>query len=383
MGGYVGTETNHPFHLITNYTARVTISTSGYAGFGSTTPAARVHISNSNAREALRVYLDGNTTNYLSMWQGTGAGVIDPIGTGVLQLGYDQTTNVTMGVSSTGTNNSAKIGIGTNSPLTKLDVRGDFVLDAGTNPVLYTGTGSGELNRFLLVSNSPGFGSASGLKAGGVLVSDSFAYASPGKNDLIVKGNVGIGATSPQALQVNASLTSESSTGTSNIRIGMLAGTPRIILDHASGTPFEIDNASGRFRIYTPSAERFTITSSGQVGIGTISPDAKLAVKGQIHAEEVKVDLSVPVPDYVFAKDYKLPSLEEIQSYIEANQHLPEVPSAKEMEEKGINVGEMNLLLLKKVEELTLHLITLNKVIIEQGEEIKQLKTESSQSKEK
>lgn len=100
--------------------------------------------------------------------------------------------------------------------------------------------------------------------------------------------------------------------------------------------------------------------SAGNVGIGTSAPDAKLAVKGQVHAQEVKVDLLGAIaPDYVFEKNYRLMSLEEIKNYIEANKHLPEVPSAIEMEKNGLLIGEMNLLLLKKVEELTLHLIQL------------------------
>ncbi|MFC5282640.1 hypothetical protein [Pedobacter alpinus] len=98
---------------------------------------------------------------------------------------------------------------------------------------------------------------------------------------------------------------------------------------------------------------------AGNVGIGTPNPDEKLTVKGKIHAEEVRVDLSVPGPDYVFEKQYKLTPLAEIQKYISVNKHLPEVPSAKEMEQNGINLSEMNMLLLKKVEELTLHLINL------------------------
>ena len=100
---------------------------------------------------------------------------------------------------------------------------------------------------------------------------------------------------------------------------------------------------------------------NGNVGIGTKMPDEKLTVKGKIHAEEVRVDLAVPGPDYVFDKDYPLTPLTEIQTYIQENKHLPEVPSAKEMEEKGINLSEMNMLLLKKIEELTLHLIEKDK----------------------
>jgi hypothetical protein len=99
----------------------------------------------------------------------------------------------------------------------------------------------------------------------------------------------------------------------------------------------------------------------GYVGIGTNDPDARLTVKGHIHAEEVRVDLNVPGPDYVFEENYNLLSLSEIEAFIKQNKHLPEVPSAKEMEQNGINLSEMNMLLLKKVEELTLYVIELKK----------------------
>ncbi|MEJ7655097.1 MAG: Ig-like domain-containing protein, partial [Chloroflexia bacterium] len=93
--------------------------------------------------------------------------------------------------------NSANVGIGTTTPIQKLDVRGNLLLEANANPILYTGTGVAELNRYLHLLNSPGAQSASGLKVGGMLVSDAYSFANPGKNDLIVKGNVGIGTASP------------------------------------------------------------------------------------------------------------------------------------------------------------------------------------------
>ncbi len=102
--------------------------------------------------------------------------------------------------------------------------------------------------------------------------------------------------------------------------------------------------------------------TNGSVGIGTNVPDAKLTVKGNIHTNEVKVDLQGAVaPDYVFYDNYKLKKLEEVQRYIEKYGHLPNIPSAKEMKQQGINLKEMNLKLLEKIEELTLYILMQNK----------------------
>jgi hypothetical protein len=102
---------------------------------------------------------------------------------------------------------------------------------------------------------------------------------------------------------------------------------------------------------------KMTILPSGFVGIGTTTPDSKLAVNGTVHAREVKIDLNVPAPDYVFEEKYKIMPLAEVNSYIAVHKHLPEIPSAADMEKNGVTLGEMNMKLLKKVEELTLYLI--------------------------
>lgn len=107
-----------------------------------------------------------------------------------------------------------------------------------------------------------------------------------------------------------------------------------------------------------------TVTSfpNGNVGIGTImtnNPNSyKLAVNGKIGAKEVQVEnTSSTWADYVFEPDYKLLPLEELERYIKANSHLPEIPSQKDIEKYGHKLGEMDVLLLKKIEEITLYLI--------------------------
>ncbi|GGH00649.1 hypothetical protein [Pedobacter zeae] len=99
-----------------------------------------------------------------------------------------------------------------------------------------------------------------------------------------------------------------------------------------------------------------SIRPNGNVGIGTITPEEKFTVNGKIKANEIRVNGS-GAPDYVFEPGYKVETLEALESYIKANKHLPEVPSAKEFERDGMAIGEMNKLLLKKIEELTLYII--------------------------
>jgi hypothetical protein len=133
-----------------------------------------------------------------------------------------------------------------------------------------------------------------------------------------------------------------------------------------------------------------SINDDLNVGIGSTNPDSKLTVKGKIHAEEVKIDLAVPA-DYVFEKyylgqsslkpDYTLLTLSEVEKFTQANHHLPNVPSAKEIKENGLLLGKMSNVLLQKIEELTLYSIEQQKTIDKQAIAIERLEKENQSFK--
>ncbi len=104
----------------------------------------------------------------------------------------------------------------------------------------------------------------------------------------------------------------------------------------------------------------FKVNLNGNIGIGTTSPGYKLEVNGTIRSKMVIVE-ATGWPDYVFRPGYELRSLPETEAFIKAHGHLPEIPSAQQVEEEGQHLGEVQQLLLKKIEELTLYMIELKK----------------------
>jgi hypothetical protein len=158
------------------------------------------------------------------------------------------------------------------------------------------------------------------------------------------------------------------------------SGTPfdAMIVDVASFNTGANAAASSYFKVRDIGAANyvpFIIKGDGKVGIGSVNPDEKLTVNGSIHAKEVRIDTSIPA-DYVFQKyytgtstlkaDYVMPTLEEVAQYTKENNHLPNIPSAEQMQKEGVKLGEMNNLLLQKIEELTLY-------VIEQQKKLKEL----------
>jgi len=135
----------------------------------------------------------------------------------------------------------------------------------------------------------------------------------------------------------------------------LLTGDYWLVTNNSKG--FEPPNPSELSSIYLNTHKYKGVL----IGTDTNVAGYLLAVNGKILCEELKVKLYNEWPDYVFSKNYPLPSLPETDRYIRENGRLPGVPSAQEMKENGMNVGEMNALLLKKVEELTVHLIAMQK----------------------
>lgn len=186
------------------------------------------------------------------------------------------------------------LGVGTTTPGAKLEVKGAAILDAGGNAKLYTGTGTAELNRSLELLNSLGNATSSGLKAGGVLVADNYTFATPGKNDLVVKGRLAVatpaagatlhvnggGAIGPFApSNVQGSLNVCGSSAELGFVRRNLTAWPS---SPAAGDRFVWYNPDGVARLWTQvNGDLMVVKSNGSVGLGVIDPQLRLEISGR------------------------------------------------------------------------------------------------------
>lgn len=183
-------------------------------------------------------------------------------------------------------------------------------------------------------------------------------YCNSGSAMLIAAGtgNVGIGTDNPtEKLTVQ---TLNNSYGISHLGEG-----GNILSTRIGGTSAGIGTFSNtNMRIFCNSTSAMLIAAAtGNVGIGTDNPTYKLSVNGNIRSKEVVVEIGWA--DYVFDKEYKLRSLPEVENYIKEHNHLPGIPSAKEIETNGLQLGDTQKKMMEKIEELTLYIIEMKKEI--------------------
>ena len=212
--------------------------------------------------------------------------------------------------------------------------------------------------------------------SGGTRIGNDVYFKDRG-NSFIASGNFGIGTTNPLAkLEVrNGNIIVRNFENRLNESAIMIAHSISIGEYDTFGTSVRTFTESADANTYalqfftqqshqTGQTEKLRIQGNGNVGIGTTKPDSKLTVAGNIHAQEVKVTVNAGA-DFVFKNDYNLPSLDSVDKFIKKHNHLPEIASAEVMKKEGLNLSEMNIKLLQKVEEMTLYMIEQNKQIID------------------
>jgi hypothetical protein len=237
-----------------------------------------------------------------------------------------------------------------------------------------------------------------------------FAVKAFSQNTFPATGNVGIGTSSPTTnLQITGSNSSSSvaigvnltntaasgkaqysasnnngkgidfgifgsTAGNGLANSGTLGGNvPLVLITDGNVANGGTNPISFRVGGYSAAQEKVRITANGNVGIGTLTPTEMLTVAGNVSAKEIKV-IATAGADFVFEQDYNLPSLKNLETYIITNKHLPDIASANEMVHNGLNLGELNIKLLQKIEELTLHLIRQEKEVGQLRKQIEGIK---------
>jgi hypothetical protein len=261
--------------------------------------------------------------------------------------------------------NAAGIGIGNSTPAFKLDISGSTRISSG-NSLYVGGQTDASQNGVRLHYN----GTSAYVDYRGTGSINFRADNSTGNltrmTILSSNGNVGINQSNPsQKLEI----------GDGNVLIKGIGnfqnGTEAVLYlgDNANYIK-NVFGAGIRIGTYCWDAPQgrdvIAINNCGNVGIGTVNPgNSKLAVEGRIVAREVKVTVAA-FPDFVFEKNYHLTSIHDLEKFISKNKHLPEIPSASEVNAAGgIDVGDMQTKLLQKIEEQTLYIISLQQQIDE------------------
>lgn len=337
--GTGGGNINGKLHLTIQASPKMTINSSGQVGIGTQNPAHQLHVTGGDYffESSIGKIIFGYNTGG-SQWRlGTTGGGAD-----LRWYTYNGTTETAMHYFQQ--NGNVGIGTGIPVPVARLDVRGT----SSTN-LLNVAEVSNDIGMSMsTVSTSyPTFGFNLNLNSG-------YKYM----------GNGYAGMFQYSTITGDLSYYSATGSGTSGNSVPL------------TGSFFTLD-AAGRLGLSTttPTA-KLHVNGNMVIGIGSIAPATgyQLSVDGKIISEELKVQLQTSWPDYVFAENYKLLPIEDLEKSIRENKHLPNIPSAADVTAaKGFEVGDISRRLLEKVEELTLYIIQLKKENTQLAERINSL----------
>lgn len=296
---------------------------------------------------------------------------------------------------------AGSLGVGTATPSFKLDVNGNsrfngnmVVANAQVLDVTSGATASGGVATLSLRTNGNN-GNAGYAEIQGVYSNVNF------NAPLVLQrqgtGNVGIGTTSPlYKLDVSGKAYASSGFATGSLSaegLHMAHGNSYIAgwnnannvrtgyLQFNAGSDVTLHADNGNYLAFnTGNQERLRVGLNGFVGIGTANPQTELAVNGTVSTKKVVVTIT-GWPDYVFDSSYQLQPLKEVATFIKANKHLPGVPAAPVVEKDGLDLGNNQAVLLKKIEELTLYIIQQSTQMEKMQQEIEKLKSSMNTAK--
>ncbi len=412
---FMGTTDAKALYLRTNNQNRLVISSLGRVGIGTASPLEKLQVKGASIlanNSAINTDLYLNSVVAGSITDSGGWSVQSGIG------GSAGSTGSTWGIGATGNGlyfgfgngstsssmlsglqimanrnvllvpgSNGNVGIGNNNPTYKLDLNCGASSSAikidGTNPTIAIKSTSVKAINFgsdIAISGAVG---GAGFNPGNVILQG------PGGAMGTFSGKVGIGTLTPDLAKFvvegmygnTVAIFKGNSTGKG---LSIVSDNPGLFFNSywnnghkamASGYAglVNFDPSTGNLYLGTSASQstnagdavsapaRLLISKDGNVGIGLSNPANKLDVCGTIRGKEVRVETGWC--DYVFADDYKLPSLYDVEKFVKENKHLPDVTAGKIIESEGLELGKTSSQMIKKIEELTLYVIELQKQV--------------------